>query len=161
VISDGFHKRGDMRFRNGVGHRGNDLMYRKVRTSPLGAPLNHPFESRGFQVPAHTRALAAGPGRVTVARWLSTGFAVAIDHGFGVETAYHHLASLACMAGAELAAGAPVGVVGGPPDPDTGKTGLMHLHFDLLIGGKFVDPEPYLKTWPVPPFPTPPPFMAA
>jgi hypothetical protein len=151
TISDGVHPRGDMRFRNGVGHRGCDIMYPKRSPSPVGARLvRFPFESRGFEVPPQTRAHAAGPGRVTAARWLDTGYAVAIDHGFGVETAYHHMSSLLCTVGDELPAGAPVGIVGGPPDPKTGKTGLVHLHFDLLIGGKFVNPEPYLLTWTVP-----------
>lgn len=165
VVSDGRHPKGDMRFRNGVGHRGVDIMYRKRTTAPKGALLNHPWESRGFEVMPQTNALAAAPGRVTVAKWLATGYAVAMDHGFGVETAYHHLSALKCRVGDELPGGATVGIVGCPPATvkTGGKPGLVHLHFDLLIGGKFVDSEPYLKTWivsPRLPLPPPPPLVA-
>jgi hypothetical protein len=151
VISDGRHPAGDMRFRNGKGHRGNDIMFRKRVTTPRGkeATLNHPWESRGFEVPPMHHALAAGPGRVTVSKWLRTGYCVAIDHGFGVSTGYHHLSELLVAAGDEIASGEAVGIVGAPPPAKKGgRPGLVHLHFDLLIGGKFVDPEPWLLTWP-------------
>jgi hypothetical protein len=148
VISDGFHPKGDMRFREGVGHRGCDLMFLKAKVSPKGAPLNHPWESRMFEVPPVHHARACAPGRVTVSKWLSTGYCVAIDHGFGVETACHHLSAVLVEKGREVAAGDVIGIVGGPPAAcNGGKPGLVHLHFDLLIGGKFRDPEPYVKSW--------------
>jgi hypothetical protein len=151
VISDGRHAVGDMRFRGGKGHRGVDIMFRKRVTTPRGKEntLNHPWESRGFEVPDKHHALAAGPGKVITARWRSSGFVTAIDHGFGVTTAYVHLAALLVSVGDELGAGEAVGIVGAPPPTKKGgRPGLVHLHFDLLIGGKYVDPEPYLKTWP-------------
>lgn len=154
VVSDGYHPKGDCRFRDGVGHRGADIMFRKPMTAPKGFVLNHPWESRGFEVAPNTRAHAVAPGKVTVSKWLSTGYAIAIDHGFGCETAYHHLSAALVAQGAEVAAGDPIGVVGGAPAAiKGGRPGLVHLHFDLLIGGKFHDPEPYLRSWSVPALP--------
>jgi murein DD-endopeptidase MepM/ murein hydrolase activator NlpD len=162
VISDGVHPKGDMKFRNGAGHRGCDLMFAKAKNAPFGSVLNHPWESRGFEVGQNYHALAAAPGRVVTARWLVTGYCVAIDHGFGVTTAHHHMAQIARAVGDEVAAGDQLGVVGCPPAATPGgRPGLVHLHFDLLIGAKFVDPQPYLVTWAVVPARVnPPPTVA-
>lgn len=143
TVSDGFHPKGDVRFRGGQGHRGLDWMYWKGPKHPrYGEPLGK-WESKGFYCEPDTRALAALGGVVTVARQLKTGWAVAIDHGARVETAYHHLSAALVQKGQVVEAGQPVGVVGGSPV----GYGLVHLHFDFVVDGKFVDSGPYVKTW--------------
>ena len=37
---------------------------------------------------------------------------------------------------------------GSPASKELPKGGLVHLHFDLVVNGRFTDPEPWLKTWP-------------
>jgi murein DD-endopeptidase MepM/ murein hydrolase activator NlpD len=91
-VSDGFHSRAD--FAAGKArrvHRGHDCMYRAKRAHK--PPYGHPWRSKWYYVPQNPPipALAAGPGKLLAARVLSTGGWVAIDHGDGVCTAYHHL----------------------------------------------------------------------
>lgn len=131
TISDGYHV---VAPRN---HRGCDLMYRRPEA---GAP-KLPWQSRSFEMVPDTFAVAPFPGRVTVARRLKTGFAVAMDHGGGVESAVHHLQNVFVNVGDVIEAGHPLGHVGWNP---VGYQ-LAHVHFDLLVRGKFVDPEPQLR----------------
>ena len=138
-ISDGFHARGDMRFRNGVGHRGHDIMYRK----PRSGPAHHPWSSRWYEMIPHTPALAAGPGLVFRAGRLATGWHVIIDHGDGAGTGYHHLAEILVRKGQIVTAGLPVGIVGGSPI----GYGLAHLHCDVAQDGKFFDAARLMARW--------------
>lgn len=134
VVSDGYHVEYP---RN---HRGCDLMYRR----PTNGVAELPWKSRGFEMIPGTQAVAPFGGKVTVARELKTGWAVAMDHGGGVESAMHHLRNVCVAKGDVIDAGTPVGEVGWNP---VGYK-LAHLHFDLLVKGKFVDPGPQLKWWP-------------
>jgi murein DD-endopeptidase MepM/ murein hydrolase activator NlpD len=147
-VSDGFHTKADLKAgRAKRTHRGVDIMY----WSRVVLPPDHPYVSPSgrFHIPIGTFALAAGPGVVTVSRKLATGWAVCIDHGSGVETAYHHMFGAEVEVGKVVRAGQRVGLVGGTPaSSDLPRGGLVHLHFDLVVKGKFVDPEPYLRTWP-------------
>lgn len=147
-ISDGFAHRGDLSKRNGVGHRGVDLMWR--RTVPAFRP-EHPYGSRWHWVPKlveHRPVFACGPGLVSasgerreggrlVGQW------VAIEHGDGLGTAYHHLAATSVRFGDEVEAGQVIGYMGGSP---TGY-GLIHLHLDVALNGKFFDSAPFVREW--------------
>jgi murein DD-endopeptidase MepM/ murein hydrolase activator NlpD len=141
-ISDGFHARGDMRHRGGVGHRGQDIMYRHL--VPLRRP-RHPRESRWYDVPERTPALAAHTGTVYRCGRHATGWHVILQHADGIGTGYHHLAELApgVAEGWSFDAGAVLGLVGGSP---TGY-GLVHLHFDLAVEGRFVDASALMARW--------------
>lgn len=153
TISDGFHERGDMRYRNGVGHRGFDAMWRKR----LASPPDHPWSSKWYEAQKGRRVpvLARGPGRVVIAELLSTGGWVVLDHGMGVGTAQHHLAELLVVPGQLVVAGQPVGIMGGSPI----GYGLVHDHDDTAIGcafdvkrmrkyqridGTCIDPAPFM-----------------
>lgn len=81
---------------------------------------------------------AGGDGRVVSAGGRrGYGLTVEIDHGRGVSTLYAHLSDLApgVRAGARLAAGAPVGRTG-----RSGNATAVHLHYEILIDGRPVDP---------------------
>lgn len=171
VISDGYHTAADLAVGRAIRtHRGVDVMYRRPQPWPAKGDvehIDHPWQSRGHEVPPNIRARAAGPGTVTVSKKLATGWAVCIDHGNGVETAYHHLERSLVVVGQDVVAGEFVGIVGGSP-PARARVaelmrkgvpraaaermahGLIHLHFDLVVNGRFVDPEPYLRSWPAP-----------
>ena len=139
VISDGVHVKGEQgAIRT---HRGVDICYR--RPGRGGAPAL-PWKTKLFEALPGTHILACGSGKVTVAKRLRTGFAVCVDHGSGVETAYHHLSKLHCSVGDVVKPGDSLGLVGGSPI----GYGFVHLHFDLVVCGKFVDPAPLLKYWP-------------
>lgn len=65
-----------------------------------------------------------------------------IEYGYdGVTVRYCHMAKITVKVGAHLPKGAVVGQMG---DTGTFARGI-HLHLSLLLDGKLVDPEPYLK----------------
>jgi len=142
-ISDGFHLAGDTRFRQGVGHRGQDIMYRRRLLGPPVAP--HPWSSPHYEMFPRTPAIAANEGEVYRCGRLVTGWHVILDHGDGFGTGYHHLSELAhgLEHGARVAAGEPLGVVGGSPV----GYGLVHLHFDVATNGRFIDAAAVMRRW--------------
>lgn len=86
--------------------------------------------------PHGTEVLAAGDGVVTEAgRRGGYGNLVRIDHGNGRETLYGHLRRVGIQAGARVERGQPIGEVG-----STGLATGPHLHFEILEGGRPVDP---------------------
>jgi murein DD-endopeptidase MepM/ murein hydrolase activator NlpD len=93
----------------------------------LGAPLGTPV----YAVAAG-RVVAAGPND-------GYGNQVVVDHG-GVQSAYNHLSVIVVPAGAQVRAGQLVGRVG-----STGMSTAPHLHFEIRLGGRPVDPVPFLR----------------
>jgi murein DD-endopeptidase MepM/ murein hydrolase activator NlpD len=65
---------------------------------------------------------------------------VKIDHDHGVQTLYAHLSRTFVQAGDHVEKGVSIGSVG-----NTGNSFGPHLHYEILIKGKAVDPEQYLK----------------
>ena len=61
-----------------------------------------------------------------------------IGHGFGIETVYCHLDSLAVGSGQKVEKGSLVGTVG-----ETGRVTGPHLHFTLKLNNEPVDPRNY------------------
>ncbi|MGZ6231603.1 MAG: M23 family metallopeptidase [Syntrophales bacterium] len=61
---------------------------------------------------------------------------VIIDHGFGFFTLYGHLNSIDVKKGQEVKKGDVIAHTG-----STGLAGGDHLHFGMLIGGQFVNPQ--------------------
>lgn len=90
--------------------------------------------------PAMTPVLAAAAG--TARTWWNYGGGrmVAIDHGGGVETRYAHLSADMVTNGQAVAAGEQIGIVGATGALVTGA----HLHYEVLLNGRTVDPAPYL-----------------
>lgn len=91
---------------------------------------------------------ASAGGKVIAAGWAGRpdrdsgyGNCVTIDHGGGFKTLYCHMAGVAVGRGDEVRQGQNIGGVG-----DTGSYSQgSHLHFELWVNGKPVDPVPYLK----------------
>jgi murein DD-endopeptidase MepM/ murein hydrolase activator NlpD len=57
----------------------------------------------------------------------------------GVRTRYAHLQSIAVEKGQKVEAGGKVGLVG-----SSGRSSGPHLHYEILIDGKAVDPTNFL-----------------
>ncbi len=83
-----------------------------------------------------TPVLAAGDGVVRLARWYGGyGNLIQIDHGGGVVTAYAHLQRFLVKPDQVVIAGQAIGRMGA-----TGHTTGPHLHFEVRIDGRPVDP---------------------
>ena len=93
-------------------------------------------------VPAGTRILAAAAGRVTTRGWVAGyGLLTCLEHTPPYSTCYAHQSQLGSTpTGGILARGALVGLVG-----CTGHCFGPHLHFEVRISGRPVDPLPYLR----------------
>lgn len=67
------------------------------------------------------------------------GNAVVIDHGGGMATLYAHQSKVAVSSGQHVSKGQVIGYVG-----CTGYCTGPHLHFEVRINGRPVDPTPYM-----------------
>jgi murein DD-endopeptidase MepM/ murein hydrolase activator NlpD len=85
---------------------------------------------------------AANNGIVAYTGYLGIyGNIVVIDHGFGFFSIYGHLNGINVQNGQEVKKGSVIGRTG-----STGLAGGDHLHFGLLIGGRFVNPQEWWDT---------------
>ncbi len=88
----------------------------------------------------HAPVPAANSGRIVFAGWLAIyGNAVVVDHGYGLMSLYGHMSSLAVKEGDEVAKGQTLGNSG-----STGLAGGDHLHLEIFVQGKSVDPLEWL-----------------
>ncbi len=88
-----------------------------------------------------TPIYAAEAGRVIIAGERGGyGNTVVIDHGGGLATLYAHQSRITVSAGENVAAGERIGFVG-----CTGFCTGDHLHFEVHVNGKHVDPLGYLR----------------
>jgi murein DD-endopeptidase MepM/ murein hydrolase activator NlpD len=86
-----------------------------------------------------TEVPTAAPGKVTFAGERGGyGLLVVVEHPNGVETRYAHLSSAAVQPGDSVAAGQTIGRVG-----SSGRSTGPHLHFEVLLDGKRVNPEQF------------------
>ncbi len=102
--------------------------------------VNRPHPGLDISAVAGTPILASAAGRVTFAG-TRTGYGktVEIDHGFGYKTRYAHAGSIQVKRGQRVDRGDVLGEVG--------KTGLAtapHLHYEVMIDGRQVNPRQYL-----------------
>jgi murein DD-endopeptidase MepM/ murein hydrolase activator NlpD len=91
--------------------------------------------------PFGTPVLAADDGVVALVGSSSSGYGnyVVIAHSGGLDTLYGHLATSLVKVGQQVTQGQPVGLEG-----STGNSTGAHVHFELRINQKPVDPTPYL-----------------
>ena len=92
--------------------------------------------------PHGSPARAAAGGTIIAAQtYFAYGLIVDISHGNGVVTRYAHLSGFApgIRPGAVVEAGQVIGQVG-----RTGRATTAHIHFEVRLNGRPVDPKPYL-----------------
>ena len=88
---------------------------------------------------------AAAGGKVITAGYHSAyGNQIVIDHGNGIQTQYAHNSRLRVGVGDEVRQGEVISYSG-----ETGNTSGPHLHFEVRINGKSVDPLKYLNGAPL------------
>ncbi|MEE4539144.1 MAG: M23 family metallopeptidase [Erythrobacter sp.] len=93
-----------------------------------------------FAAPTGTPVYATADGMVGRADWFSSyGLFISIDHGAELETRYAHLSRLAVAAGQQVEKGDLIGYVG-----STGRSTGPHLHYEVRVEGKAVNPAPYM-----------------
>lgn len=91
-----------------------------------------------WEAAAGTPIYASGPGRIESAGWEGGyGKRICLRHPGGYETAYAHLARIprGIAPGVQVRQGQLIGYVG-----STGLSSGPHLHYEVLVDGRFVDP---------------------
>ncbi|MBV9233528.1 MAG: peptidoglycan DD-metalloendopeptidase family protein [Candidatus Eremiobacteraeota bacterium] len=109
------------------------------RSNPFGGgPEFH--QGLDIAAPSGTTVTAAAAGTVIMAQWYGGyGNYILIDHGGSYSTGYGHLSAIFVSNGQVVARGQAIGAVG-----STGQSTGPHLHFEVRIAGKPVDPAPRL-----------------
>ncbi|MDO9529033.1 MAG: M23 family metallopeptidase [Syntrophales bacterium] len=88
----------------------------------------------------HAPVEASNSGKVFFAGYIGIyGDTVIIDHGLGLFSLYAHLGMMKVKEGQMVAKGELIGY-----SDTSGLAGGDHLHFSMLVGGRFVDP---LEWW--------------
>lgn len=109
------------------------------RSNPFGgSPEFH--QGLDIAAPSGTTVTAAASGTVIMAQWYGGyGNYILLDHGGGYSTGYGHLSAIYVSNGQAVKRGQAIGAVG-----STGASTGPHLHFEVRIDGKPVDPAPRL-----------------
>ncbi len=91
--------------------------------------------------PIGTPVYASNNGVVEEAGWNSGGYGnwIKINNGNGIETVYGHLSRPVVHAGQTVSKGQLIGYSG-----DTGHVTGPHLHYEVRINGRPVEPTPYM-----------------
>lgn len=120
-ISSGFGYRIDPFTGGGAFHAGLDFR------GPVGAPI---------------LAAAAGTVSFTGAKQ-GYGNCVEISHGNGLLTRYAHMSRIVARVGQAVGPGRLIGAIG-----SSGRSTGPHLHFEVRIADRPVDPRPFLEAMP-------------
>ncbi len=92
-----------------------------------------------FTAPTGTEVFATGNAKVSFSGWKQGyGNTVILDHGFGYETVYAHLYKSLVRKGQKVRRSDIIALVG-----NTGKSTGPHLHYEVRLNGRPVDPRNY------------------
>lgn len=69
------------------------------------------------------------------------GNLIELEHGRGIQTRYGHLSGIAVAAGNKIKRGQLIGYMG-----STGRSTGPHLHYEVRIDGRAVNPVPFLQS---------------
>lgn len=117
TLTSGYGMRNHPILRKRQGHKGVDL------AAPRGTPV-----------------YATADGLVGKAQWFSSyGKYIQIEHGGEMQTRYAHLSRYVVAAGDRVHKGDLIGYVG-----STGRSTGPHLHYEVRIASKAVNPIPYM-----------------
>lgn len=92
-----------------------------------------------FSCDKKTPIYATADGVIESAKWMSGyGYTVVIDHGYGYKTLYAHLYKILVRKGQKVRRSDIIALVG-----NTGKSTGPHLHYEVRLNNKPVDPRNY------------------
>ncbi len=126
-----------------------------AQKAPFASPLRDPFRftsgfgyrwgrlhaGTDFAAPHGTPIYSTADGVVVHAGWQSGyGRLVKIQHEFGIETRYAHMSKIRVKVGQRVSRGDRIGDMG-----NTGRSTGTHLHYEVRVGGKPVNPMIYIK----------------
>jgi len=110
-------------------------------TSGFGPRWGRMHNGTDFAASHGTPIYSTADGVVIHADWLSGyGRLVKIQHEFGIETRYAHLAKIRVKVGQRVSRGDRIGDMG-----SSGRSTGTHLHYEVRVGGKPVNPMTYIK----------------
>ena len=110
----------------------------RVSAGYLGYPGHRGID---FPSPQGTPVMAAEAGTVTTVLYSnkSYGNRVIIDHGNGISTLYGHNSTIGVSLGQKVSKGQTIAGVG-----STGNSTGNHVHFEIRINGKPINPTSYV-----------------
>ena len=93
--------------------------------------------------PVGTAIYATADGVVADAGYNKGGYGnlIKIDHGRGIETRYGHLSAILVSPGQRVVRGQQIARMG-----STGRSTGSHLHYEVRIDGRAVNPIPFMKS---------------
>jgi murein DD-endopeptidase MepM/ murein hydrolase activator NlpD len=110
-------------------------------SSPFGARWGKLHAGVDLAVQEGTPYAAMHDGKVILAQWYGGyGYCIMIDHGNGLVTVYGHSSQLLVKQGDTVKAGQIIGLVG-----STGHSTGPHLHLEIHVNGKAMDPVLWFK----------------
>jgi murein DD-endopeptidase MepM/ murein hydrolase activator NlpD len=113
-----------------------------VRSDPFhsGAAMHPGID---LAAPRGTPVYATADGTVVRAGWNSGGYGnlVELDHGRGITTRYGHMSAILVHSGDHVTRGQEIGRIG-----STGRSTGNHLHYEVRIDGRAVNPIPFMKS---------------
>jgi len=120
----------------GAGRISSNFGYRR---DPFNKRVRH-HDGTDISARHGTTVRATAKGVVKEAEYMSyLGNTVVIDHGNGIQTIYAHLSSMEVRPGKTVDRGDSIGRVG-----STGRSTGAHLHYEVHVKGRPVDPAKYL-----------------
>ena len=112
-----------------------------VRSDPFnrGARMHGGIDLAG---PLGTPIYATADGIVGRSEWNNGGYGnlIELNHGQGIQTRYGHLSQRLVQAGQRIHRGQLIGLMG-----STGRSTGSHLHYEVRIDGRAVNPIPFLQ----------------
>ena len=112
-----------------------------VRSDPFrgGAAMHAGIDLAG---PVGTPVYATADGVVGRAEWANGyGNLVELEHGKGIQTRYGHLSKILVKANTGVKRGQLIALMG-----STGRSTGSHLHYEVRIDGRAVNPVPFLQS---------------
>jgi len=87
-----------------------------------------------------TPVVATAAGKVVEVEYSSSfGNYVVLAHSGGIRTLYAHLSAFKCQVGRTVRRGETIGLLG-----NTGRSTGPHIHYEVHVDGKSVDPMPWI-----------------
>lgn len=110
-----------------------------IRIDPI-FKTRRKHEGIDFSIPQGTPVYATGDGKIRFTKSSFSGYGkqIEIDHGFGYTTKYAHLSMFVVKKGQKVKRGELIAYSG-----NSGKSTAPHLHYEVKIEGKPVDPVHY------------------